>query len=304
MKLNTKTNEVYSELDNNHEFTIAASEKAFKILSSNLYEDKIKAIIRELSTNAVDAQIEAGNHDKPFDVKLPNIIDPQFYIRDYGTGLTETQVKEIYTVLFASTKTDSNDFTGCLGLGSKTPFSYTDSFNVTSYVDGTETIYTAYITDTGVPAVSKLTENKTDEENGLKIQFSVKEKDFSDFKNKAQSVYKFFFGIAPNVLGEQIDVGSLKDEMYEIKPDIFIEKSVANRHSSREGYIIQGNIAYPFDLDRCENFREISSKSIQFKTSCSIFVKVDIGDIEFTPSRERIEDSKENYDFINKKLEG
>ena len=114
------------------EFRIRNSAKAFNILSSGLYANKIRAIIRELSCNAVDSHVAAGKQDTPFDVHLPNQLDPTFRIRDYGTGLTHDQVLNIYTTYFESTKTESNQFIGALGLGSKSPFSYTDNFTVTA----------------------------------------------------------------------------------------------------------------------------------------------------------------------------
>ena len=67
-------------------FSIEASQQAFAVLSSTIYEDKIKAPIRELSTNAYDAHVEAGCPDKPFEVHLPNAIDPEFRVRDYGVS--------------------------------------------------------------------------------------------------------------------------------------------------------------------------------------------------------------------------
>ena len=97
------------------EFRIRNSAKAFNILSSGLYANKVKAIVRELSCNAVDSHAAAGKHDTPFDVHLPNQLEPWFAIRDYGTGLSHEQVTNIYTTYFESTKTASNEFIGALG---------------------------------------------------------------------------------------------------------------------------------------------------------------------------------------------
>lgn len=109
-------------------FKMKRSAKAFSILSSGIYANKIRAIIRELSCNAYDSHVEAGKKDVPFEVHLPTHFEPYFYVRDYGTGLTHQQVFDVYTTYFESTKTDSNDYIGALGLGSKSPFSYTENF--------------------------------------------------------------------------------------------------------------------------------------------------------------------------------
>ena len=58
------------------EFRIRNSAKAFNILSSGLYANKVRAIVRELSCNAVDSHTAAGKQDTPFDVHLPNVLEP------------------------------------------------------------------------------------------------------------------------------------------------------------------------------------------------------------------------------------
>ena len=151
------------------EFRIRNSAKAFGILPSGLYANKIRAIIRELGCNAVDSHVAAGVPDTPFDVHLPTNLAPHFAIRDYGTGLSHDQVLNIYTTYFESTKTHSNDFIGALGLGSKSPFSYTDNFTVTAIQDGKKGIYSAYINDQGVPSVALMHTEDTDEPNGVGV---------------------------------------------------------------------------------------------------------------------------------------
>lgn len=60
MKLATQTNEaVMGNVQGVGEFRIRNSAKAFNILSSGLYANKIRAIIRELSCNAVDSHVAA-----------------------------------------------------------------------------------------------------------------------------------------------------------------------------------------------------------------------------------------------------
>ena len=132
-------------------FQIKPSRKAFEILSSGLYSDKVRAVIRELSTNAADAHVAAGKPDVQFEVHLPNHFEPYFAVKDYGTGLSEKAIYELYTTYFASDKTDSNEFTGALGLGSKSPFCYTDSFTVTSRHNGVLLVFNCHLNADGIP---------------------------------------------------------------------------------------------------------------------------------------------------------
>lgn len=172
-------------------FTIAQTSKMFKILSDSLYSDKVMAVIRELSTNAYDSHIGAGNKN-PFKVILPTSANPSFTVRDYGTGLSQGDMENLYTTYGASNKNDSNDFVGCLGLGSKSPFAYTKSFTTSSYYNGTKYTYIAAIDDSGVPTLNLFNTCETDEANGLEISFAVKNHDFSEFTNKAIRIFHYF----------------------------------------------------------------------------------------------------------------
>src|SRR6185436_16663438 len=89
-------------------FTIAGNAKAFDILSSKIYTDIPLAIVRELSTNASDSHTDAGCPELPFDVHLPNSLEPWFTIRDYGTGLSPENVENVYTTYFKSTRSNSD----------------------------------------------------------------------------------------------------------------------------------------------------------------------------------------------------
>src|ERR1039458_6151032 len=68
-------------------FGIAQTPEAFHILSDGLYNDKILAIIRELCCNAYDAHAAAGKKDVPFELHLPTYFEPEFKVKDNGTGL-------------------------------------------------------------------------------------------------------------------------------------------------------------------------------------------------------------------------
>ena len=136
MKIETHGGRTTVSASNTESFGMEYNAVAFDILSKGLYKDAVEAIIRELSTNAIDAHKQAGTQDKPFDVHLPNYANSAFYIRDYGTGLSQDQIEKIYVTFFNSTKRGDNDAIGCFGLGSKTPFAYTTQYTVESFYNG------------------------------------------------------------------------------------------------------------------------------------------------------------------------
>lgn len=276
MKLKTNQRNVFkSEEFKNKTFHIAANAKAFEILSSRLYSDKFGAIVRELSTNAYDAHIESGNKDKPFDVHLPTSLSPEFWIRDYGTGISEEQIENIYTVYFESNKTHSDDFVGCLGLGSKSPFSYTNAFDVINFRDGLKTFYTCVINESGVPELLNRGEVETDEPNGLMVKIAVKKEDFYHFEQAARDKYTYF-DVKPNFVGQsKISCPNLR---YVLKAETF---GVRNQSVGIPSSIIMGNVRYPIDVNRISN--KVKNSRLSFDFYCPI------GTFPITANREGIE---------------
>jgi len=266
------------------EFRIRNSAKAFNILSSGLYANKIRAVIRELSCNAVDSHVAAGRVDTPFEVHLPNRIEPWFSVRDFGVGLSHEQVINIYTTYFESTKTDSNAFIGALGLGSKSPFSYTENFTVTAIQNGVKGVYTAFINDQGVPSIALMATENTDEPNGVEVKFGVdNDNDFWKFKSEAQEVYRWF-RLKPVITGtnslQLLDYRTELDKQ-DVYPGIHVFKR-QDRGYSQNCVALMGNIAYPIEVPNAQ----ANMGHLEFLLHCNLLIEFGIGEIEFQASRE------------------
>jgi hypothetical protein len=194
MRLNIPVQEIESQgVLENTEFTMTASPAAFQMLSSGLYSNKIKAVIRELSCNAIDAHVSVGN-PAAIQVKLPNRLDPQFYVNDTGPGLSHQDIMHMYTSYFRSSKQQSNDQIGGFGVGAKSPFAYTDAFMVESRHGGKCRIYAAAVSEKGVPVMSLMMERdlEANEPTGLKVSMPVKEKDMYRFESEAKELFKWY----------------------------------------------------------------------------------------------------------------
>ena len=260
------------------EFTIAASAKMFSMLTDQLYSNKITSIVRELSSNACDAHTEAG-HKKPFVVTCPTFGKPQFSIRDYGLGLSPEKIKEIYTVLGASDKTASNEFIGCLGIGSKSPFSYTNNFSVTSYQNGKQRIYSCYKNEEGIPAISLLGEIDTKEPDGLLIEIAIPSKDVTAWEQAIRKNY-LFYEVLP-ICNVKVDKATPKLEFKVNNAEIY--------SYTTDGYgtvkVLMGHNIY--DLNRifaCVEFDIPYGKSL--------IINVPIGTVSVDISRERLQFDK------------
>jgi len=295
MKLDVAVNEVVlSNVGTTGEFRIRNSAKAFKILSDGLYSNKIRAIIRELSCNALDSHVGAGKAEVPFEVHLPTVLEPWFSVRDFGMGLSGDQVVNIYTTYFESTKTDSNAFIGALGLGSKSPFSYTENFTVTAIKDGIKRIYSAFINEVGVPSIAEMGEELTDEGNGVEVKFSVTDRyDYGSFQNEARKVF-MWFEHKPTVIG----VHGFEHRNTEYK-EMNIVPGVHVRSDSNECIAVMGNIAYPLNNipDAEKHLGELSSL-----LQCGLVLMFEIGELDFAASREQLSYIPLTLNSIRRKL--
>jgi hypothetical protein len=240
----TEGNAATSNIESRQAFTIKASAKAFKLLSSNLYSDKPLAIVREIGCNAIDSHFMAGKPDVPFKVVLPSDMHPWFEVIDYGTGLNDDQVKNVFTTYFESTKTESNDQIGAMGLGSKSPFAYTDAFEVFARQDGVQNQYTCFLNQSGAPELF-LIEQKVDPtfENGVTIKVPVKKNDYHLFRNAALKAYKFF-PIRP-IVGANTVNWNWDEPVYGFEGTNF--KTITN---DRTIYALMGPVAYPIDTNQ------------------------------------------------------
>ena len=248
-------------------FKIQASAKAFEILSSNIYTNKVRAVIREYNCNAYDAHVDAGT-ERTWDVHLPTHLECYFSVRDYGTGLSDESVREIFTTYFHSTKTNSNNFVGALGLGSKSAFSLVDSFTVVSYYNGVKSDYSCYKDQTGEPQVALLTSSETDQPNGLEVSMSVDGRQ-DDFEYEAVNVFKYF-DVLPNINDKEVVKNILK-----AKEDY---KFVCDEGSFNTGYgslyARMGNVSYKIPNE--------------YKSDLSGFINFEIGDLSFNAGREEL----------------
>lgn len=284
MRTNTTTNCNLESSD----FKIEASPIAFDILTSKLYSDPKMAIVRELLTNAYDSHVVANNIETPIDISIPNYLNHNFIIRDYGTGLPPEDIVGLYTTFFSSTKNNSNDLTGCFGLGSKTPFSYTNTFTVKSYYN--QNVYTFLaIKKDGKPQIISLGQAETKEPNGLEIIIPTTDERNSgdydaEFYFKLESYIKFIPELNLRFMNESYIINR-KEPIFTFENLIFYLK----KSTYREGklFIKQGQNVYPIDFSRYKTDLLINN---QFIDKFNIVTEVPIGTLGITPSRETLAD--------------
>ena len=265
---------------------VAIGDVAFilDMFADKVYTNKVRAVIRELACNAHDSHIIAGTTDVPFEVHLPTHLEPWFAIRDYGTGLCDEDIANVYGAIGVSTKRDSNEVIGCFGIGSLSPYSMCDSFIVKSYLDGTVRTYQCMRDEQRQPKVIPLGAESTDEANGLEINLTVDGK-VEEFHREACEVFAFWEGTLPQINDELVISKSqqLRDG-YIFKGDDFGLTS-----SWGDMYALMGNIAY-----------KIPSAWDSFNTKG--YVKFELGELEFDTARENLSMTDKNREVVKAKF--
>jgi hypothetical protein len=309
MKLREEKRQIQSNLVGDQSFKIKADAKAFRILSDKLYSNKIKAIIRELSTNAYDSHVDSEQPDRPFIIQLPNNLEPTFAVEDFGTGMDEEKILNLYSTYFDSDKIESNTAVGALGLGSKSPFAYTDTFTVISKHKGTKSIYTCFLNEEEVPSILKIGSEPTREENGLRVEFAVEEKHFHRFEEEAAIVLAPF-KVKPIIKGAEIEIKEYPDIIIEGEGwKLLQQRGYSYRYRFFDSIAIQGNIEYPIKIDEVKKDQERLTKKYKvsnekFNEVLTIFdrnafvIEFPLGSLGFAPSREHLEYNKFTNDAI------
>lgn len=187
-------------IENTLDFGIGDIGIIFDILRNKLYKDPIVAVVREISANARDAHREINKPDLPIQITIPNAWNPEFKIKDFGPGIHPSRMEDIFVKYAASNKRGDNKQQGYFGIGSKSCFSYVDSFTVLTVVDGYKYTYTAFLDESKIGKMNLIQKIITDESNGTEIILPVATNDHYKFAAAVFNITQHW-EIRPIILG-------------------------------------------------------------------------------------------------------
>ena len=284
----------------------------FKTLIDGIYNNKLGAVIREISSNARDAHIKSENTD-PFEIILDtnnsNLVT-KMTIKDYGNGLTKEEMIKYLCTLNSSSKRDSNDFIGFLGIGSKSPFSLVNNYNFTSYKDNNKIVLNFFRADNETPHYDIVTEPSDVTVNSVECNIIFYNQTIS-VQDTLSEIYKqlILFDIQPRIIVNNIEEN--KTEIHE--PENFFSKVIETEHyfklsrddnpyyedlhrkyTSCNLLISLGNVIYQYKVSNYYNVRNTSADTYIFK--------FDPQELSFNEGREFIVDVPTNFDKIRSKL--
>jgi hypothetical protein len=300
MKFENKDGSVkVTNAGDSHKFTIS-DESAVMVIDSliNLYSDPIGSLIRELVSNAVDANrerdlkikgevpLDAGDDinnfakDKPY-VEVINQngnsmlgVEQCIVIRDYGNGLSPDRVAKVFTVLGTSTKRITDKLIGGYGIGAKSAFAYTDTFYVKATHNKVERMYMLY-KGNALPEMTLVNEVAVDSCNSTEVIIPLKDRgDVVDFENAIKEQLIFFNNVVYK--GFMASFGIPK-EVFSTDNVLIAE----NTNTSKVKCIV-GRVVYPIDYDLIPELKDDSRKL------SNAFLRFKIGEVDLVPSRENL----------------
>lgn len=245
-------------------------ELMFDILFKQMYRKPIASIIREITSNCFDSHIEA-KVDEPVLIKISNDEGGTYIsFKDVGIGISPERMKKVYSRPLKSSKRDSNEQIGFFGLGSKSPFAYTDSFFLTTIFDNIKYEYLIHRGKTK-PRIDKLSEDETEEHNGSEVKiYFLNNSDRAHFEQELGKELVYFDNVyfSPSIpLNNNYTI--FEYNTFKLRTD--------TRYSD-ELHICIGKVAYPI------NWGELGIRAIKLPFG----LKFNIGDLPITPERESI----------------
>ena len=305
-----------------HTFSIDENDQGiiFDILRSKIYSDPIKSICREIISNSRDANREVGKNKTPVVVEIregsiSNDSTTRIVFKDNGPGISPDRMENVFCKYAASTKRDSNKYTGGYGLGAKTPFSYTDCFNVSTVYDGIKYEYVAYIDESKRGKITLLHSEKTEDTSGTSILIPIlNSNDVSKFE-KSITTSVTFWDVKPILLNFKNSSIPKYTEIYSDNECLVIstpEYNFMSSHSNNNSvFVIIDGIPYEIDTNIIK--RDRNRESSYISKYAYVILRFKIGKLDITANRESLhytENTKDNilnsikkvYDILSTEL--
>lgn len=300
MKLQSHSNVLQTNVKNETQnFGIGDASVVIEILRNRLYEHKIRTLCQEYICNARDAMREVGKGND-FEITIPNALNPVFKVRDFGPGISEERMVNVFILYGSSTKRSDNSQTGGFGIGAKSAWAYTDSFAIVTIVDG---IKRSYVAHTGVNNNGRLdlvSTEQTDEPNGTEIQVAVKKEDIEEFKD---SIFRaIYFWKEKPILKGTLQTLTLPDSFKVGNVELIdrnnLPRFVLEEYWDDSSLAVIDGIVYTIGSkfrDRCK----LLSKLREFAKT-KLIIHFETGSLEVSASRESIADSQTTINAFEK----
>lgn len=256
---------------------------AMLVLRDKIYKNPTLACVREILSNARDANRENKKAKTPIEVSVVEDSSPTFSVKDSGVGISRERLR-YFTSYGSSTKRKDNKQTGGWGLGCKSPFAVSDQFTVDTVWEDKEskkkfhTVYLMFINESNRSSYTVLSEKEApvDAITGTEIKIPVSEDEIYRFKDYAEQVTRYWdHPLTKNSVRPKFNWDFVRTAF---KP------LIGSNYADGEycGLVLDG-IHYHFDA---QNLPEFPSELSRFANSLTYFFNT--GDLDVNPTREDV----------------
>lgn len=280
-------------------FKVMDDPHLMSMLSTNLYANPLRTMIQEICFNAWDAHRMGNCQDKPIDVYINDTTG--LIVRDYGPGIEPEMIDEIYCTYGASTKRQDENQTGGFGLGSKSPYAYSDSFTVANHHGNRKSMFImrrVHDENDGGPGYDVVIDDIPTEEHGLLVTVPLKSQRDMDQAYEYLKEILFLSGIKINIHykneGEEVE----NIEAESLQPGEFI----LSDHKQSGMYAVYGGVKYqiPNRDEYSSEYRFLQKISNQLG---SIFIGFAPNTLTPMPNREGLNMRDKSIESITAQLE-
>lgn len=272
---------------------------------SNMYRDAPLAVLREYAANAADSHVQAGT-TAPIEVTLPSDWDPRLTVRDYGTGLTEREIIDVYASYGSSTKRDTDHEVGAFGIGAKAAFTLSGQFTIAGVKDGAKTLALFAVNERGVGTVDIHDRSATTEPNGVTVTIPVT--DPAAMRHAAATLFATWSPGSVLLDGHQPE--SLTASMLPVADGLYVRTVEPHQADTRTGItVVMGGIPYPTSESMLRTLARTTTDPTVTRlltdlaragSRVHLLAHVPVGTVDITPSREDLRDTPRTLEALTR----
>lgn len=278
---------------NQYRIDVSGLPQVLAILRKGMYSTPKRIIVQEYANNARDAHVAVGTPDRPIKIYCPDHASPYLKIQDFGPGLSPDDIQAVFIQYGASTKRHTNEQIGSFGLGSKSAFAYTDSFEVETINNGIKYNYAAYIDSTEIGEMPLLSAVETDEPSGTTITIPIQTDDIYDV-NKWIAKVTEYWTVRPEVVGH---VAWSNRKIY-FQSENWALAQTSNDWQSEKMLFCVAGIPYYFNLTT----QHVPEDLLKF-SKCPFIVHLKTGEVTINANRESLVEDEKTIATIRTALE-
>ena len=243
------------------------------------------------------------------EITLPSKFNPNFCVRDFGSGLSKEDVFGLYSKYGKSTKRNSNSYIGAFGIGKFAPLSYGNNFTCVSYHGGTKSSYNIFVNEDDDTKIVEMHNEPSNEPSGLSVEVAIADEDVDKFREIVKAFFRFF---SEEEMPKFIGIGD--DEQFFDKYDVVLEAKDKSwfiiddkqdywRRSHSQSHAFMGRVHYPINTNSIDfkNYVEEDYDYAPLKNICdedNVYLRFDIGELKLHHSRESLEYNKATQQAI------